>query len=1388
MAMAKAKPRHECTKRTFEDEEAPRKIRSIKFGLMSGQDVEKMAELEVTDRTLFQMPERTPMPEGVLDARMGTSDKKGECETCGGSLTDCAGHYGYVQLELPVFHIGYFKTVLAILQCICKSCASLMLSEEDKRNYLRKFRNPKAEILQKRAMFKRIADKCKRLKICPACGDVNGFVRKVGGSFRIVHDKYAKNPSLLDNYKGEFKEAIRHNENIAPLLNRVQDDLNPIRALGLLRRITPEDCELLDLAGRPEQLITTHIPVPPVCIRPSVALESAAGSNEDDITMKLAQIVEVNNVVRQGVEKGLAISNLMENWDFLQMQCAMYINSEMPGLPLAYQPTGKPLRGFVQRLKGKQGRFRGNLSGKRVDFSSRTVISPDPNLSIDEVAIPYHVAETLTYPEKVTRYNIEKLKQRVINGMEKHPGANFVYSDPDRKWYLKYCDRDRVAAELRYGDVVDRHLEDGDIVLFNRQPSLHKMSIMAHRVRVMPWKTFRFNECVCAPYNADFDGDEMNLHVLQTEEARAEALTLMGVSQNLCTPKNGEILVSATQDFLTCSYLLTRKDRFFTRAEFAELCCFMGDARDHIELPGPAICKPMELWTGKQLFGMIIQPNRTWNTSVTFQLEERMYSNKGESMCVNDGYVLFSQSELLCGQLGKKTLGGGKVGLFSVISNDRCAKAAAVCMNRLAKLSARWIGNIGFSIGIDDVSPSHSLNTAKEEQVGMGYDACNNHIGLFKKGELSLQPGCNAEQTLEAVVTGELNKIREEVAQVCMRELQWYNSALIMSQCGSKGSPINISQMVACVGQQTVSGERVPNGFSSRTLPHFYPFTKAPDAKGFVANSFYSGLSPTEFFFHTMAGREGLVDTAVKTAETGYMSRRLMKALEDLSTQYDGTVRNSTGGIVQLVYGDDGLDPVHMEGVDGEPVNFTRVMLNVKTHSPPNDAKPLSEEEMKSIIVENIEQSRKVEGTKATETFLEAMRAFLMVEAEKAQLARGKFGLSSLKVNRRKMHLEKAAMLVHGLTEEQIKEFVDECIFKFQRKAIEPGSAVGAVGAQSIGEPGTQMTLKTFHFAGVASMNVTLGVPRIKEIINASKNISTPIMKVELICSDNLRSARIVKGRIEKTLLGEVSKCIRTVLDPSGAYVEVVLNKDTIEKLQLDVDSVTVARSVISAPKLKVKVHHITVVHKYKLSIACPVEDKNSMFFFLQYLERALPKVIVKGIPAVERAVINDCGGGKYNLLVEGTDMLSVMTTEGVLATHSTSNHVMEIERTLGIEAARRSIMDEVQYTMQQHGMSIDTRHAMLLADVMTYKGEVLGITRNGIAKMKDSVLMLASFEKTTDHLFDAAIHGRMDEIVGVSECIIMGIPIQLGTGSFQLGYETPRVLATSRGPPPLLV
>ncbi|MGH0190551.1 UNVERIFIED_CONTAM: hypothetical protein FKN15_047710 [Acipenser sinensis] len=621
--------------------------------MKSAEQMRQQAHLQVVSKNLYSQDlSHTPLPYGVLDHRMGTSEKDRPCETCGKNLSDCLGHYGYIDLELPCFHIGYFKAIIGVLQ----------------------------------------------------------------------------------------------------------------------------------------------------------------------------------------------------------LQCALYINSELSGIPLNMAPK-KWTRGFVQRLKGKQGRFRGNLSGKRVDFSGRTVISPDPNLRIDEVAVPIHVAKILTYPEKVNKANIDFMRKLVRSGPEVHPGANFIEQrHTNMKRFLKYGNREKMAQELKFGDTVERHMIDGDIVLFNRQPSLHKLSIMAHIL---------------------------------------------------------------------------------------------------------------------------------------------------------------------------------------------------------------------------------------------------------------------------------------------------------------------------------------------------------PAAKGFVADSFYSGLTPTEFFFHTMAGREGLVDTAVKTAETGYMQRRLVKSLEDLCSQYDLTVRSATGDIIQFIYGGDGLDPAAMEGKD-EPLEFKRVLDNIRAVYSCHDQPALSKNE---LVLTSESIMKRSEFLCCQDSYLQEIKKFIKSVSEKIKKTRDKYGINDNGTTEPKVLYQ-----LDRITPTQLEKFLDTCRDKYMRAQMEPGSAVGALCAQSIGEPGTQMTLKTFHFAGVASMNITLGVPRIKEIINASKNISTPIITAHLDMDDDADFARLVKGRIEKTLLGEISEYIEEVFLPDDCFILVKLSLERIRLLRLEVNAETVRYSICMS-KLRVKPGDIAVHGEAVVCVSPRENSKSSMYYVLQTLKELLPKV-----------------------------------------------------------------------------------------------------------------------------------------------------------------------------------
>eukprot|EP00731_Ephydatia_muelleri_P022715 Em0015g298a len=1212
----------------------------------------QQAHIHVVSKLLYSQDARKPVPFGVLDHRMGTSQKDSPCETCGKPLADCIGHYGYIDLELPVFHVGYFRSTIIMLQNICKTCSRALLQGTERQAFLDLLKRPTLSSLAKKGIAKKINDKCKKASSCPHCGALNGPVKKCG-LLKIVHEKYrvtggtkkAINPEVQE-FRLTLQEAAESNPEIAPYIDKAQETLNPLRVLYLFKAIPDQDLPLLGMAidhGRPEELILTRILVPPLCIRPSVVSETQSGTTEDDITMKLTEIIFLNDVIQKHRSQGAKVQMIMESWDFLQLQCALYINSEVSGVPLS-MASKKPTRGFVQRLKGKTGRFRGNLSGKRVDYSGRTVISPDPSVQIDQVVVPQLVAMTLTYPEMVTEANMEFMRKLVINGPDVHPGANFVQSASNQslKKFLKYGDRKKHAKELKIGDIVERHLIDGDAVLFNRQPSLHKLSIMCHFARVMPHRTFRFNECVCTPYNADFDGDEMNLHLPQTEEAKAEAVVLMGVKSNLVTPRNGEPLIAAIQDFITASYLLTQKDVFFDRTLFCQVVASMLHGKDtllKIDIPPPAIWKPAKLWTGKQVISLLIRPNQNSPVVMNLRAKGKQYT-KGEDLCSCDSFVVIYNSQHMCGCLDKSALGSGsKTNIFYILLRDYGEQVASDCMSRLARLCPYFLTNRGFSIGISDVTPGKKLIAAKERLVAEGYKKCEDFISSFKEGKLQTQPGCTAEETLEAKILHELSVIRESAGKACKSELHHTNSPLIMALSGSKGSFINISQMIACVGQQAISGKRIPDGFEDRSLPHFPRKSKSPGAKGFVENSFFTGLNPAEFFFHTVGGREGLVDTAVKTAETGYMQRRLVKSLEDLCSNYDLTAK-----------------------------------------FPCRNESPLSPSQLEFLC----EMILKADFQFCSDEFKRGMKEFLDKVTKTLQQGWNRHGL-----------------------EDPFAQFGYQ----------------NWLGVRSVG--------------GQVNCSVLWILLNLLEIINASKIISTPIITAPLDVDDDPEFARVVKGRIEKTLLGEVrnahNSCgggslIEEVYEPDDCYIRIVLDTNRIRLLKLEIDAYSIAASLCTAPKLKLKPPNISIRSEALIHISPPDNSKSSLYYSMQFLKSQLPNVVVKGITSVNRAIIHkDEGksGNKYKLLVERHEPAGCHRDGGGERTDHKSNHTAEVEKTLGIEAARKTIIDEIAYTMSSHGMSIDVRHVMLLADLMTFKGEVLGITRFGLAKMRESVLML---------------------------------------------------------------
>ena len=819
------------------------------------------------------------------------------------------------------------------------------------------------------------------------------------------------------------------------------------------------------------------------------------------------------------------------------------------------------------------------------------MITPDPNLALDQVGVPKSIAKTLTIPETVTPWNIERLQGLVDVGPNEHPGARFVIKDDGQRVDLRYARASGPEGSLmlRAGYTVERHLADGDLVIFNRQPSLHKMSMMGHRVRVMPFSTFRLNLSVTTPYNADFDGDEMNLHAPQSLESKAEISELCAVPRQIISPQGNRPVMGIVQDTLCGIRKFTKRDTFLTRERVMQLLMWLPSDKWDGALPPAAIIKPFKLWTGKQLMSMVIP-------SVNLiGFHSAHPDNEKTDISPGDTQVLIQNGELLSGILCKKTVGSTSGGLIHIIVNECGNEAARDFFGNVQCLVNNWLLHNGFTVGIGDTVADRQTMETINSTIADAKEAVKKVVVQVQENRLSCNPGMTLRESFEVEVNKLLNRARDLSGTSAQRSLREQNNVKQMVVAGSKGSFINISQMTACVGQQNVEGRRISFGFRYRTLPHFTKDDYGPESRGFVENSYLRGLTPQEFFFHAMGGREGLIDTAVKTAETGYIQRRLVKAMEDLQVKYDNTVRNAAGEVIEFVYGEDGMDAVHierqfldtlrldndtfeqryrvdpfkypisteilepslltefdtplvLEALDREWKQLCSDRLTLQTVFPDGVAsRPLPLNLQR--LIWNAQQLFRTDPRSASD--LSPLQAIESVEGLCRRIELGSACSTESTILFRVLVRTTLAFrpLVeeHHLTRAAFDWVIGEIESRFATSVVTPGEMVGTVAAQSIGEPATQMTLNTFHYAGVAS-TTTLGVPRLKEIINLARNIRTPSLTVHLKAPfhESAALAKQVQTRVEHTTLQSVCARAEIHFDPDPEHTLIEEDNDFV--------------------------------------------------------------------------------------------------------------------------------------------------------------------------------------------------------------------------------------------------
>jgi len=1031
------------------------------------------------------------------------------------------------------------------------------------------------------------------------------------------------------------------------------------------------------VAEHPQNTHLKKVMIENNCIRELYGLASVSGADEGSRGKSKASLRNSIGAAAQGADgeemakEGVNLSKVVSHWIELQQALNCYMDSSKDSNVLANAGPA----GIRQILERKEGLFRKHMMGKRVNFCCRSVISPDPYIGTNEIGIPVHFAKNLHYPTPVNNWNVKYLRTLVERGPFQYPGANQIELADGRIIKLEKLSTMERAGKAKLllsnpGIKVHRHLIDGDVLLVNRQPTLHKPGIMAHKARVLRHvkeQTLRMHYANCNTYNADFDGDEMNCHFVQSELARAEASYICNTDNQYIGPTSGAPLRGLIQDHVASAVKLTCKDTFLTKSEFQQLLYIavsglpgteIVTAMETMIMPEPAILKPKRMWTGKQVItGLVKHLCRPPLPPLHLDAKTKTPASAfGEEHMEHE--VVFRHGELLCGVLDKNAIGAASLGIVHTVYELYGAELAGRLLSAFGRVTTNFLQGAGHTCGIADLTLSTSAD--EERRRLLRKVAADSERGLAEfidgaamappKGEnayslkqlLSLEGHTakfiskdrkNAKVLLDGKMQSIINQSASDVIKACLPaglEAPFLkNNFSLMVMTGAKGSAVNQSQISCFLGQQALEGQRVPVMVSGKSLPSFRPFEASARAGGFVQDRFLTGVKPQEYYFHCMAGREGLVDTAVKTSRSGYLQRCLVKHLEELKIQYDMTVRDSASNVVQFLYGEDGLDPtsaallkgdagqmrflarnnqalvfkhnihadffnqglelesasIHHKQVENakrlvavsgktdtsyitvgsvvtarrkvhKDLDWTRTNLGKHWHTavvvrvrPGSTVKYDLQYSIDGVIEKKVPCSLTVHARPGYGGGPVARPGFSTLDPEDAvgkkltvQLVRPGVPDPAMSA----LRLDRSVGAVSEALQSKVREYVSKnpdgvitnvgadttvtgealellVWVKYLRSMACPGEAVGCVAAQSVGEPSTQMTLNTFHLAGHGGANVTLGIPRLREIImTASRALKTPTMYAPMCNPHDMTTAKATARKLSRLPLAQL--------------------------------------------------------------------------------------------------------------------------------------------------------------------------------------------------------------------------------------------------------------------------
>jgi DNA-directed RNA polymerase subunit A' len=1405
----------------------PRAFSAISMEIMSPEEIEKMAVIEVITGEALREDSSAVIPVigGTMDPRMGSLAKDEQCPTChlpfdpkANSTLTCSGHFGYIRLPEPIPHILFLgeksrkgdpsRPLLDALNKTCYNCKRVMLPDDLLESLRPKILHEFETGGKNMASRRRVRDIMSTYftamndngRICPHCATVSPNVNFYFLSVEFSYDTKREDGATSLNYR-----AVR----------------------DIFADIPNSDCYFLALnpeTSRPENMLLEVLPVIPNASRPLKEMTDGRIMEDDLTKLYSAVITDANKLL---IAKQRANRHQIRARKLLLFSVSRVIDNHNQtigsgGSKKVFTYNGgiqtESLEGILNRLTGKEGSLRHNLQSKYVNNVGYSAISPDPNLAIDEVGVPIDMVLGdigITYPEIVTNENIVRVRGYIQNVFDDvHPRAKriFEYKNAnvsDRLFHGQTAEHlGKQQEKLRPGMTVTREIMDGDICLFNRAPSLHRQSVMALRTRMVSTKSLSMNPTICIPFNADYDGDAMKAHFVQSEAAKQEAIKLMSLTKNIIHSRYGMLTVATDQDQTSGLYLLTYTDKekantwnsstglgfnaegiAYVSKKTAVECysTVFSEIRDGKELrtyrtmdslpESDAASPDGPGYTGRALFNHLftvldaeyVSATFPGDTPLTDVLEDGSVEVRRENGEAIKEQVLIRNGKLIKGTLEKSAFGEGGASIAPSFIYHEGYEAGQKKLVEFIEMATR-LGFaahrvIGYTMGVADVSA-----IPVQGEIDRLYNRCAEKIlkidqafanGQLKQYVLAHTPEKRLEAQADplAYIEDRVLKFTDQFEKTMLNKIEDYqgsgNAMQIAVRSKARGSPESIRQMAGAFGQVRLEKLRVTTGIGARrVLSHYPKGSLDPKHRGFVRGNYSKGMEPDEYFITSIAGRRSTAESAQgNIAESGYLERKMVRALEScVVNQRRQVVNLRTKRVISPIVGDDGLSPYHIRG--------------------------------------NTSSTNKRGYTLTLQPFFydHACKHGLTLEDDCLYCVKGSDLTAFIKnldtmVSETTRKIIENKLAVREMTKPNVKKLAKRLNEYYEDSLCRIGEAIGCTAGQNIGEPATQAALRSFHFAGKVSVQGS--VARLRQILEYSTGVNkSPMTKLYLKEGATEADAKRIHALLIEVKGKEIIKLITYDVEKKLLLVQFDFSAMRTYRIPPDIalNQIKTALNIGSTRDLfsfniiqgRVDPENPFIIQitpiGYEIKEGLPNYVSDAALLYAKELIIGSNFNGIAGVTNIELSENTEKQRWMLTIKSASGDLLETIihTFAGILdlSMLETNNHRW-IERNFGLEAAIANVYDELDFQMNLTTKGIgdyDNRYIRTIVDCMGEYGYMKSLAPSGLSgKDNPSVLGGMSVEGVKEIIMGGAIMGNKDPLLGVTESIVVGSIPKIG-------------------------